>query len=322
MAGPGPRIAARHDVIVARVRRNATLMLLALRFMIGLRVVVCAACAYSEIAPLKFAALNLVSAFAWAATLLALVSRVGPAAMAWFGFRGWWAVTVPPLLLLAFIWWLGHESSAPTPAGRAARAGPAARRRSTPAAFVKRSGPEPPSSVTAFTPRAGHVLQREAAARPARQDRVDVAALRREERLDRRLARRRPSRQLRDVVGGLELLVVVDLRHLARAPLAWRRRTASCRRSPRRSPSASRRSAASRSSMTTGIVPSAAGPMSSSRLPPRLTMSTSIDHQLAARCGSARAARRGCSRRRSPCRGSPPTDGRMPLMPGVYSVVQ
>jgi membrane protein DedA with SNARE-associated domain len=109
-----PKVAARHDVVVARVRRNATPMILALRFMIGLRVIVCAACAYSGIAPLRFAALNLVGAFAWAATLLALVSRVGPAAMAWFGFKGWWAVGVPPVLILAFIWWLGHGSSGPT----------------------------------------------------------------------------------------------------------------------------------------------------------------------------------------------------------------
>lgn len=108
-----PKIAGRHDVVVARVRRNSTLMLLALRFMIGLRVVVCAACAYSEIDPLKFASLNLISAFAWAATLLALISTVGPAAMAWFGFKGWWAVAVPPILVLSFIWWLGHGTSAP-----------------------------------------------------------------------------------------------------------------------------------------------------------------------------------------------------------------
>ena len=111
-----PRIAGRHDVIVARVRRRATAMILALRFMIGLRVIVCAACAYSKIAPLRFAALNLISAFAWAATLLGLVSGVGPAAMGWLGFHGWWAVAIPPILVLTFIWWLGHGCAPPTPA--------------------------------------------------------------------------------------------------------------------------------------------------------------------------------------------------------------
>jgi membrane protein DedA with SNARE-associated domain len=90
-----PKVAARHDVVVARVRRHATPMILALRFMVGVRVAICAACAYSSIRPARFAMLNLIGAFAWAATLLALVSWVGPAAMAWLGFKGWWAVWCP-----------------------------------------------------------------------------------------------------------------------------------------------------------------------------------------------------------------------------------
>ena len=67
--------------------------------------------------------------------------------------------------------------------------------------------------------RGRHALQREAPPGPARQDRVDVLALGREERLDRGLARRRLLGQLRDVVDRLVLLVVLDLRLLARAPL-------------------------------------------------------------------------------------------------------
>jgi membrane protein DedA with SNARE-associated domain len=104
-----PRVARRHDIIAARVKRHATVMILALRFMIGLRVAICAACAYSRISAARFAILNLVGAFAWAAALLALVAWAGPTALAWLGFKGWWAIAVPPLLILLFTWWLAHE---------------------------------------------------------------------------------------------------------------------------------------------------------------------------------------------------------------------
>ena len=109
-----PRVAARHDIIVARVRRHATGMIVGLRFMVGLRVAICAACAYSRVPAGRFAALNLVGAFAWAAALLAIVSWGGPAAMAWLGFRGWWAIGIAPLLILCFTWWLGHKSAVPS----------------------------------------------------------------------------------------------------------------------------------------------------------------------------------------------------------------
>jgi membrane protein DedA with SNARE-associated domain len=107
-----PAIAKRHKAIVHRVNRHATVMVLACRFLPGLRVAIPVACAYGRVPPGKFTLLNLASAFAWAATIMSTVAWGGPAAMAWIGLKGWWAIVVPAFLMLLLFRWLSRASSA------------------------------------------------------------------------------------------------------------------------------------------------------------------------------------------------------------------
>jgi membrane protein DedA with SNARE-associated domain len=105
-----PGLAARREIVVARVHRHETAMILALRFAPGLRIAIAAACALAGVAPLKFSALNTASAFVWAALVLALVSRAGPAAVQHVGVGGIWGAVLSAALLLSFGWWLGRRT--------------------------------------------------------------------------------------------------------------------------------------------------------------------------------------------------------------------
>lgn len=102
-------IAARHAAIVSRVHRHQSLMILAIRFLPGLRIAITAACAYGNVPPIRFSTLNLIGAFAWAAALMTLVSRAGPRVLGYFGISGLWGAIVPAALLVLFVWWIGRE---------------------------------------------------------------------------------------------------------------------------------------------------------------------------------------------------------------------
>jgi membrane protein DedA with SNARE-associated domain len=103
-----PKWTDRRDRIIARVRQNASAMILACRFLPGLRVAIPAACACANVSPVRFSTLSLVSSLGWAAAVMALVTWVGPASFAELGVRAWWTPIVPALLVLAFSWWLGR----------------------------------------------------------------------------------------------------------------------------------------------------------------------------------------------------------------------
>lgn len=105
-------VAARHVSIVSRVQRHQSLMILAIRFLPGLRIAITAACAYGNVSPVRFSTLNLVSAFAWSFILLTLVSHVGPRVLQYAGIHGIWGALVPGALLILFGWWLGREHPA------------------------------------------------------------------------------------------------------------------------------------------------------------------------------------------------------------------
>jgi membrane protein DedA with SNARE-associated domain len=107
-----PSIARHQRAIAARVKRNSTIMVLGVRFLPGLRVAIPAACAYAGVPPLKFSALNLVSALLWASGIMALVAWGGPAALQYFGLEGWWAIAVPGVMIVLFFRWLGRASAA------------------------------------------------------------------------------------------------------------------------------------------------------------------------------------------------------------------
>lgn len=103
-------VAARHASIVSRVQRHQSLMILAIRFAPGLRIAITAACAYARVSPRRFTTLNLISAFAWATVLLALVSHAGPRALRFAGVTGVWGAIIPAALIVLFTWWISRES--------------------------------------------------------------------------------------------------------------------------------------------------------------------------------------------------------------------
>ena len=103
-----PMWARRRDRIIGRVRRHASAMILACRFLPGLRVAIPAACAYAGIEPLRFSTLSLVSSLAWAAAVMGLIVWIGPTSFAQLGVRGWWTPLIPAALVLGFTWWLSR----------------------------------------------------------------------------------------------------------------------------------------------------------------------------------------------------------------------
>ena len=103
-----PKLAARQAAVSARVAAHETTMLLASRFLPGLRVAIPVACAYAHVNPLKFSALNLLSAFAWASAIMLIVARLGPDAMSAIGLKGWWGPIVPAVLVVIFFRWLAR----------------------------------------------------------------------------------------------------------------------------------------------------------------------------------------------------------------------
>ncbi len=109
--GRFPALAQRHQAIVGRVHRHKVIMVLACRFLPGLRVAIPVACAYARVPALLFSTLDLMSALSWAAMIMTIVTWGGPSALARLGLHGWWALLVPGALLLLFFWWLGKETT-------------------------------------------------------------------------------------------------------------------------------------------------------------------------------------------------------------------
>jgi membrane protein DedA with SNARE-associated domain len=102
-----PTIARRRNTIVERVQWRAVWIILASRFLPGLRIAIPAACAYAGVAPLKFSALSLISGAAWAAAIMGVVAFLGPASLSELGLRAWWTPIIPALLVACFFRWLG-----------------------------------------------------------------------------------------------------------------------------------------------------------------------------------------------------------------------
>jgi membrane protein DedA with SNARE-associated domain len=56
-------------------------MILACRFLPGLRIAIPAACACADVSPARFSALSLLSSLGWAAAVMAIVAWIGPASL-------------------------------------------------------------------------------------------------------------------------------------------------------------------------------------------------------------------------------------------------
>ena len=83
-------------------------MILACRFLPGLRIAIPVACAYAEVPPIRFAALDLISAIGWSGAVMLVVAWAGPQAVALFGLKGWWTLALPATIMLGFCWWIGR----------------------------------------------------------------------------------------------------------------------------------------------------------------------------------------------------------------------
>jgi membrane protein DedA with SNARE-associated domain len=110
-----PSWSRRRDLILERVRSNASAMILLCRFLPGLRVAIPAACACAEVRPLRFSALSLLSSMGWAAAIMGAVAWLGPASFAELGIKAWWTPLVPACLVLGFVWWLGRAPGVSVP---------------------------------------------------------------------------------------------------------------------------------------------------------------------------------------------------------------
>jgi membrane protein DedA with SNARE-associated domain len=107
-----PQVAQRQEQVVKRVQRHATPLILACRFLPGLRIAIPVACAYAGIPAFRFATFNLIGSLAWAGVILLLVTRIGPAFLARLGVNSWWTPILPAVLIVIFFHWLGRNSKA------------------------------------------------------------------------------------------------------------------------------------------------------------------------------------------------------------------
>jgi membrane protein DedA with SNARE-associated domain len=103
-----PTWVRRRDRIVDKVRQNASAMILASRFLPGLRVAIPAACAAADVKPLRFTTLSLLSSLAWAGAIMGAITWLGPSSFAQLGVKAWWTPVVPACLVLGFSYWLGR----------------------------------------------------------------------------------------------------------------------------------------------------------------------------------------------------------------------
>jgi membrane protein DedA with SNARE-associated domain len=102
-----PKLARYRDTVMWRVHRNETGLVLVSRFLPGLRTAIPIACAYAGTNPVKFSALNLISAFAWAGAIMAFIAG-GSSALSAFGLDAWWGPFIPAVAVVVFFRWLSR----------------------------------------------------------------------------------------------------------------------------------------------------------------------------------------------------------------------
>jgi membrane protein DedA with SNARE-associated domain len=103
-----PALSRRREGLVRRIQRHQIPMVFAIRFAPGLRIALAAACAYANVAPLRFSLLNSLAAIVWATGLLVIVAWAGPALLSKLGLSGWWGAVVPALIIVVLARLLGR----------------------------------------------------------------------------------------------------------------------------------------------------------------------------------------------------------------------
>src|SRR5437667_371083 len=102
-----PRLGKYRDSVIAHVHAHEAGLVLVSRFLPGLRTAIPIACAYAAGNPLKFSALNLVSASAWAGAIMGLV-KGGATTLDAFGVSAWWGPFIPAIIIILFFRWLSR----------------------------------------------------------------------------------------------------------------------------------------------------------------------------------------------------------------------
>src|SRR5262249_14093682 len=102
-----PKLARYRDAVSQHVHERETLMVLAGRFLPGLRTAIPGACADANGRPLEVSTLNLISAFAWAGSIMLFV-KLGSKTLIAIGVNAWWGPLIPALLVVLFFRWLSR----------------------------------------------------------------------------------------------------------------------------------------------------------------------------------------------------------------------
>jgi undecaprenyl-diphosphatase len=105
-----PKLRKYRDIVMHRVHASETGMVLAGRFLPGLRTAIPIACAYAGTKPVKFSLLNLASAFGWAGSIMLFV-KSGSSTLSAFGLSAWWGPFIPAVLVILFFRWLARAKS-------------------------------------------------------------------------------------------------------------------------------------------------------------------------------------------------------------------
>ena len=100
-----PWMARHRNRVSAHVHAHESGILLVSRFLPGLRTAIPIACAYAGVRATKFSALNLLSALAWAGSIMLFV-KAGSTTLIAFGLDHWWGPFVPAALVIVFFRWL------------------------------------------------------------------------------------------------------------------------------------------------------------------------------------------------------------------------
>jgi membrane protein DedA with SNARE-associated domain len=103
-----PFAVRRRPVIVERFRTHGTWVILAGRFLPGLRSTIAASAAAAGMRPAWFSFLNIVSSFLWAATVMLLVIHGGGWWERWSGLPRPIALAMPAVFVIAFFYFLGR----------------------------------------------------------------------------------------------------------------------------------------------------------------------------------------------------------------------
>src|SRR5262245_36704376 len=103
-----PRLERKRRAVGRLVDSYAIPLTAACRFLPGLRIAIPAACAQSSIPAPLFSSISLISAFGWAAAILALVTNAGPAAMHRLGIAKNWAILVSAIVVIVVFVVLGR----------------------------------------------------------------------------------------------------------------------------------------------------------------------------------------------------------------------